>query len=90
MCQEREMGGGELYLSEGVVPGNELCESSDNLTCPRARVTRRPDFGRTVRFSSLLSGPRLRVRLFALFSSFLILPAQRRNLKLARASISAN
>ena len=55
-----------------------------------SRVTRRPDFGRTVRFSNLLSGPLLRVRLFALLSSFSTLPAHRRNLKLALASGSAN
>ena len=47
------------------------------------RVTRRPDFVRTVRFSSPLSGPLLRVLLFALLSSFFTLPAHRRNLPLA-------
>ena len=65
-------------------------DSWPGASCLVLRVTRRPDCGRTVRFSSLWSGPLLRVRLFALLSSFLTLPAHRRNLKLALASGSAN
>ena len=45
------------------------------------------DFVRTVRFSSPLSGPLLRVLLFALLSSFFILPAHRRNLPLTWALV---
>ena len=61
---------------------------------PVIRVTRRPDFNQTVRFSSPLTGPLLRVLLlpfcppFALLSSFLTLPAHRRNIPLVGFQMS--